>query len=72
MVKYNRGDYVKFELVETGTGQSEWLWMIVEFCDDQASVLFGKLDSVPVFSTQLRVGQEIAVSLDNVRDVLNR
>ena len=72
MAKYSRGEYVKFELGETGSGQSEWLWMTVEFCDDEAGVIFGRLDSVPVVSTQLRVGQEIAVSFDNVRDAVNR
>lgn len=72
MAKYNRGEYVKFELAETGSGQSEWLWMIVESCDDEAGVIFGTLDSMPIVSTQLRVGQQIAVSFDNVRDVLNR
>jgi hypothetical protein len=72
MARYNSGDYVKFELAKTACDQSEWLWMIVDFSDDEAGMIFGKLDSIPVGSTQLRVGQYIAVSFDNIRDVLHR
>jgi hypothetical protein len=71
MGKYNRGDYVKFELADTACNKSEWLWMIVDFCDDEAALIFGRLDSVPVVTMNLRIGQEIAVSFENVRDVLN-
>lgn len=28
--------------------------MVVEFCDDEAGILFGKLDSVPLLGTSLR------------------
>jgi hypothetical protein len=70
MAKYNTGDYVKFELTETACSYSEWLWLIVDFCDDEAGLIFGRLDSVPVVTTHLRIGQELAVSFENVRDVI--
>jgi len=71
MAKYNHGDCVKFECAETDAGYCEWLWMIVDFCNDDTSVIFGRLDSVPIVITQLRLGQGIAVSFENVRDVLS-
>jgi hypothetical protein len=40
----------------------------VESSDDEQEIVFGKLDSQPVVATDMRVGQELAVSYDKVRD----
>jgi uncharacterized protein YegJ (DUF2314 family) len=64
--KYEKGDHVKFE-VEEGR-ESEWMWLLVESSDDEQEIVFGKLDSQPVVATDMRVGQELAVSYDKVRD----
>lgn len=63
------GDYVKFEIKNDATGESEWMWLKVDRCDDSKRVVFGRLDSEPVvFTKDLKLGQQIAVSFDNVRD----
>jgi uncharacterized protein YegJ (DUF2314 family) len=66
MGKYEKGDHVKIE-VEEGR-ESEWMWLLVESSDDEQEIVFGKLDSQPVVATDMRVGQELAVSYDKVRD----
>ena len=55
-------------LRSTTDGQSEWMWLLVESSDDEQEIVFGKLDSQPVVATDMRVGQELAVSYDKVRD----
>ena len=65
------GDYVKFEIeIENdATGESEWMWMRVDYSDDAERLVFGWLDSEPVvFSAELVLGQHMAVSYDNVRE----
>jgi len=66
--KYEKGDHIKFEVGDEGTGESEWMWLLVEASDDQQEIVFGKLDSQPVVATDMRVGQELAVSYEKVRD----
>lgn len=68
MGKYRNGDHVKFEVVDEHTGESEWMWLSVERSDDENEIVFGKLDSQPVVNTDLRLGQELAVSYEKVRD----
>ena len=69
MATYEAGDYVKAEFTDEATGGSEWLWLRVERCDDANRLVFGKLDSQPVvFPGELKLGQELAVSFDNIRD----
>jgi hypothetical protein len=67
---YKRGDQVKVEFAAEASGDSEWMWVEVEFSDDEKRLVFGKLDSLPVVHTQLTLGQELAVSYDNIRDHL--
>jgi len=68
-MKYAAGDYVKFETKDDATGQSEWMWLKVDRCDEPSRVVFGVLDSQPiVFMKDFKLGQQIAVSFDNVRD----
>jgi hypothetical protein len=63
------GDYVKFEVKNDATGELEWMWLRVDYSDDEKKLVFGWLDSEPlVFSAELALGQHMAVSYDNVRD----
>jgi hypothetical protein len=48
MAKYHPGDYVKAEFKDEQTGESEWMWVVVDSCDDEERVLFGRLDNEPV------------------------
>jgi len=69
MATYDPGDYVKVELTDEVTRGSEWMWVRVVRCDEANRLVFGKLDSQPVvFPGGLRLGQELAVSFDNIRD----
>ena len=67
MGKYCKGDHVKIEVVNEQSGESEWMWLLVERCDDHLRLVFGQLDSEPIVVTDMRLGQELAVSYDNVR-----
>lgn len=40
--------------------------MVVESCDDAAGILFGRLDSVPLLGTKLRMGDGLALSYEEV------
>lgn len=69
MAKYQAGDYVKVEFKGGATGESEWMWVEVESCDDEKRVLFGRLDNTPVVhSDRLGLGTEVAVSYEKVRE----
>ena len=68
MGKYKRGDFVKIEVRDEGSGPSEWLWLLVDRSDDEQRLVFGKLDNEPIIATDMRLGQELAVSYDNIRD----
>jgi len=67
MGKYSKGDHVKIEVVNEHSSESEWMWLLVERSDDVGRLVFGKLDSEPVAITDMHLGQEVAVSYDNVR-----
>jgi uncharacterized protein YegJ (DUF2314 family) len=66
MPRFQPGDYVKAEFKDEETGESEWMWVVVDSCDDEAGVLFGRLDNEPVVGTGLRLGDELAVSYGKV------
>jgi hypothetical protein len=66
MPRFRPGDYVKAEFKDEATGEGEQMWVVVDSCDDEAGVLFGRLDNVPVVGTGLHVGDEIAVSYGKV------
>ena len=66
MPRFQPGDYAKAEFKDEGTGESEWMWVVVDSCDDEAGVLFGRLDNEPLLGTTLQVGDEIAVSYGKV------
>jgi len=68
-MEFAAGDYVKFEIKDEQSGQSEWLWLRVNRCDELNRLVLRCLDSEPlVFAVQLKLGQQMAVSYENVRD----
>ena len=68
MGKYGKGDHVKIEVVDEQSGVSEWMWLLVERSDDADRLVFGKLDSQPMAIDDMHLGQDLAVSYDNIRD----
>jgi len=72
MSKYQPGDFVKVEFRHEPTGESEWMWVKVDHCDDEKRLVFGKLDSEPLVNPKLRLGQEMAVSYDNIREHMKK
>ena len=48
MSKYNKGDHVKIEVVSEQSGESEWMWLLVESSNDCDRLVFGRLDSEPI------------------------
>ena len=68
MGRYSKGEHVKIEVVNERSGEREWMWLLVDRSDDNARLVFGTLDSEPIAITDMRLGQELAVSYDNVRD----
>ncbi len=54
------------EFKDEDTGDSEWVWGVVDSCDDEEGVLFGRLDNEPMAGTGLRLGGELAVSYEKV------
>jgi hypothetical protein len=66
MPRFQPGDYVKAEFQNETTGESERMWVVMDSCDDGPGVLLGRVDNEPVPGTGLRVGDELAVSYDNV------
>jgi uncharacterized protein YegJ (DUF2314 family) len=65
---FNPGDHVKVEFAGKSADENEWMWVKVCSSDDEHRILYGKLDSQPIIHTELRVGQDIAVAYDNIRD----
>jgi hypothetical protein len=69
MATYEPGDFVKAEFKDDETGESEWMWVRVESCDDANQIVFGELDSAPVLDhgEKLKLGSRLAVSYNNIR-----
>ena len=66
--RYKAGDFVKVEVVDEATEESELLWVKVSDSDDQRRVVFGKLETEPILHTTMRLGMELAVSYNYIRD----
>jgi hypothetical protein len=47
MGMYRKGDHVKIEVVNEQSGESEWMWLLVERSEDSERLVFGRLDSQP-------------------------
>ena len=67
-MKFKSGDHVKVEFKDDRSGESEWMWVEVDTCDEERRVVFGRLDNQPVVHTDLRLGQELAVSYDRIKE----
>lgn len=65
---YRKGEHVKIEIKDELSGESEWMWLLVESSDDRQQLVFGKLDSQPIVNMDMRLGQELAVAYDKIRD----
>jgi hypothetical protein len=67
---YEPGDHVKVEFPDETTGIGEWIWMIVDHCDDERRLVYGTLDNEPVndYGGKVKLGSQLAVSYDNVRE----
>ena len=65
---YQPGDFVKAEFSDDDTSESEWMWVEVDRSDDDRRLIFGRLDNQPIVLTKLKLGQEIAISYDLVRE----
>jgi len=68
MGRYSKGEHVKFEARNDQSSESEWMWLLVDRSDDDLGIVFGKLDSQPMVMTDMRLGQELAVSYANIRE----
>lgn len=68
MGKYAKGDHVKIEVQNEISGEVEWLWLSVDDSDDIRQIVFGKLDNEPIVNTDMRLGQQLAVRYDKIRD----
>lgn len=68
MGKYKKGDHVKIEVEDKQFGVDEWMWLLVEDSDDEKRLVFGRLDNEPINNPEMRLGQQLAVSYDKVRD----
>ncbi len=65
---YRPGDHVKVEFANADSSDSEWMWIRVDSVDCEHRLVFGKLDSQPVVHTELKLGQDLAISFDKIRD----
>jgi len=68
MGTYKKGDHVKIEVIHEQSEESEWMWLLVDRSDDEQRLVFGQLDSEPVVAVDMKRGQLLAVSYDQVRD----
>jgi hypothetical protein len=70
VARYDRGDYVKVESDSGVQGlPGEWMWVRVDYCDDERQLLFGTPDNEPVVNAEhLRLGKELAISYAKVRE----
>jgi hypothetical protein len=70
MTKYQAGDYIKAEFRDEESGESEWMWVRIESCDDDKQIVFGSLDSAPLFGSSrgLALGSKLAVSYSSIRE----
>lgn len=68
MSKYQKGDHVKIEVADEQSADREWVWLLVDHCDDEQGMVFGELDSEPLVAADMKRGQQLAVSYNQIRD----
>ncbi len=44
------------------------MWIRVDHCDHERRLVFGSLDNQPIVNDNLKLGQELAVSYDAIRE----
>ena len=67
MAAYSFGDLIKVKVCYGSTGEVEWMWMRVNSCDNVNRVVLCQPDNIPLLNTELRVGQQLAVSFDKIK-----
>jgi hypothetical protein len=45
MARSEKGDHVKIEVADQESGDSEWMWLILDRDDDQQQLVLGQSDS---------------------------
>ena|SRR5438270_13890631 len=67
--KYATGDYVRIEII-LGEEEAASVWMSVDRCDDEHSIVFGTIDddSSPRLGKALTTGSKLAASFHRVRE----
>jgi len=68
MSRYHPGSFIKAVFEDEKSGESEWMFAKVERAHDALRVIFGRVESEPIASPDLKLGMELAVSYDNIRD----
>jgi len=69
MGRYKKGDHVKIEVAsDPPDGPTEWMWMLVEDSNDAQRLVYGRLDNEPIVNSDMKLGSELAVSYDKIRD----
>jgi uncharacterized protein YegJ (DUF2314 family) len=68
MGMHKQGDHVKVELADENSGESEWVWVKVDHSDDEGKLVFGTLDSQPILDTDVKLGQQLAISYEKIKD----
>ena len=70
MARYSRGDYVKVEFPDEGTGVGEWMWIRVEVCDDDRKLIVSRLDSEPLneYGSKLKLSIQLVVGSQQIRE----
>jgi hypothetical protein len=62
IARYQKGDHVKIEVTNEQSGETEWMWLLVDNSDDERHLVFGQLDSEPVVAADMKRGQRLAGS----------
>jgi hypothetical protein len=70
MPKYQKGDYLRVELLPGVAGRSMSIWMYADHCDDKHAIVFGTIDIEPPewSGNTLRSGTKVAVEYRQVRE----
>jgi len=68
--KYQKGDYLRVELLSGVAGSSMSIWMYVDHCDDKHAIIFGTIDTGPSewLGNSLRSGSRVVVGYRQVRE----
>jgi hypothetical protein len=70
MPSYLPGDYVKVEFSDQASGIGEWMWVLVERCDEGKGIVFGRLDNVPLndYAGKAKLSSQLAVAFAQIRE----